>query len=121
MKHVQLVRDRPLRYLKETIKYGIVFDAGSAKWIMTGASDSDLAGDLATSRSTMGHYLKVGGMTVLAHCGLDKNFQKVCSSTGQAETYAMLGLVKEVEWAREMLRELNRTVVKGLLFNGIYL
>ena len=72
---------------------------------MTGASDSDLAGCLNTARSTLGYYASIGKYgAVLANCGLER---KVCTSTGQAETYAMQSLMKDVEWLRRFLIELG--------------
>jgi hypothetical protein len=56
-KHLDFARGRPLRFLRQTTSYGIVFCAGKGDWILSGASDADLAGDLKTARSTLGHYL----------------------------------------------------------------
>jgi hypothetical protein len=59
--HLDLLLGRPLHYLKGTQTYGIVFQAGTNEWNLSGASDSDLAaGDLTTSRSTSGYYTKLG-------------------------------------------------------------
>jgi hypothetical protein len=103
--HLNLAMQRPLRYLKGTMTDGIVFLAGTGEWLVTGESDADLAGDIRTQRSTLGHYLKIGRYgTVIVHCGLER---KICTSTGQAETYAMLGLVKDVIWLRTQLYELH--------------
>jgi hypothetical protein len=103
--HFNLLSGRPLRYLKGTVSYGIVFEAGTGEWKLCGESDSDLAGDLATARSTSGFYTKLGKHgTIVASSSLEK---KISTSTGQAETYAMVSLVKEVVWERHLLRELK--------------
>ena len=106
-RHLDLARGRPLRYLKGTASWGIAYAAGfgAREWVLSGSSDSDLAGDLKTSRSTLGWWGKLGAYgTVLAHCGLDR---KISTATGQAETYAMQGLVKDVVWLRTLLAELG--------------
>ena len=104
-KHFELARGRPLRYLKGTVNYGLVFQPGDGEWVLSGASDSDLAGDLATSRSTSGFYAKMGEYgSVVCSSSLEK---KVSTSTGQAETYAMQSLVKEVVWDRHLLSQLH--------------
>jgi hypothetical protein len=103
--HVQVARDRPLRYLKGTRSDGLVFFPGAGKFRATGSADSDLAGDLNSSRSTLGWYGKLGDFgAVIVHCGLDR---KISTATGQAETYAMLGLVKTIVWLRILLAELH--------------
>jgi hypothetical protein len=104
--HYELARGRPLRYLKGTINHGIVFQAGdSSKWKLSGAGDADLAGDINTSRSTSGHCTKLGEYgTIVASSKLER---KVSTSTGQAETYAMESLIKELLWERHLLEELK--------------
>ena len=103
--HLKLAKNRPLRYLRKTTHYGLVFSPGDGEWILSGSSDSDLAGDLKTARSTMGHVLTLGQYgAVAAKCGLDR---KICTSTGQAETYAMQALVKDTIWTRVLLSELG--------------
>ena len=103
--HLDIARGRPLRFLRKTMNHGLVFSPGDGEWILSGASDSDHGGDLKTARSTLGHYLRLGQFgSIVTHCGLDR---KISTSTGQAETYAMQSLVKDVVWARGLLRELG--------------
>jgi hypothetical protein len=103
--HYDLAVSRPLRYLKGTINNGIVFQPGTGAWELSGAADSDLAGDLTTARSTSGYYTCVGKFgAVSCSSVLEK---KVSTSTGQAETYALQSLVKEVVWDRHMLQDLK--------------
>jgi hypothetical protein len=103
--HLTYLRGRPLRYLKGTLNYGIVFQPGTEQWVLAGASDADLAGDLQTSRSTSSYFAKLGEFgAVVCRSSLER---KISTSTGQAETYAMQSLVKEVVWARQLLDALR--------------
>ena len=99
--HLDFARNRPLRFLKRTQTMGVAFQATTQSWELHGAADSDLGGDLRTGRSTMGHYLILGGQfgTVLD--------RKISVSTGQAETYALQDLVKDTIWLKELVRELG--------------
>ena len=104
-RHLEIARGRPLRFLRKTMHYGLVFSPGDGEWIVSGASDSDLGGDLKTARSTLGHYLRLGEFgCIVTHSGLDR---KVSTATGQAETYAMQGAVKDTVWVRGFMRELG--------------
>ena len=96
-----------MKYLRGTIDLGIVFQAGDndEDWVLSGCSDADLAGDLPSSRTTTGYDMKIGRHgTLVSRCTLER---KICSSTGQAETYALLGLVKDTEWMRSLLADLG--------------
>ena len=107
-KHLDIARNQPLRFLRRTTHYGVVFSPGDGEWILSGASDSDLAGDLSSARSTLGHYLRLGDYgAVVTSCGLDR---KISTSTGQAETYAMQSLIKDTVWTRAFLAELGLPV-----------
>jgi hypothetical protein len=103
--HLKLAM-RVLRYLKGTIDYGIVFQAGFENdGVLSTEGDADLAGDLLTSRSTSGGYVKLGEHGAVAcNSSLER---KISTSTGQAETYALASLVKEVVWIRHLLCELR--------------
>ena len=104
-KHCDLACGRPLKYLKGTITDGLVFQPGNTKWFLSGASDSDLAGDLNSARTTTGYYAKLGDYgAVVCNSHLER---KICTSTGQGETYAMQSLTKEVVWDRHLLHELH--------------
>ena len=105
--HLKLALDRPLRYLKGTMSHGIVFQPGDdeADWKLRGSGDSELAGDLRSSRTTTGYTTMIGKYGQLgSRCTLER---KMCSSTGQGETYATMSLVKEIEWQRLLLSELD--------------
>ena len=103
--HYNLARGRPLRYLKATMRMGLVFQPGQGDWKLTSSADADFAGDNIHSRSMAGHFSKLGEFgTISAHCFLER---KVATSTGQAETHALLSLIKEVVWLRHLLYDLG--------------
>ena len=105
--HLKLAMGRPLRYLAGTFGMGVVFQPGSGDWKLHGASDGDLAGDLSSGRSTLGWDVRMGACgNISSSCFLEK---KVCTSTGQAETYAFMSLCKELVWLRHLLQELGYT------------
>lgn len=103
--HVTIARGRPLKYLAGTADFGIVFAPGDGDWILSGAADSDLAGDLNSARSTSGTTTQLGEFGNIS-CS-SKLDHKISTSTGQAETYALQGLCKEIIWDRHLLAELN--------------
>ena len=103
--HLKIASNRPLRYLKATKTWGIVFYAGADGWKFSGASDADLAGDLKTSRSMSGHFVRLGAFgCIAAYCKLER---KVSTSTGQAETYALTALAKNLVWLWHLLHDLG--------------
>jgi hypothetical protein len=111
--HLDIALNRPLRFLKQTVNYGIVFYPGNEKWVLSGASDADLAGDLTTARSTLGHYARLGRYgAITARCGLDR---RICTATGQAETYAMQALLKDIIWLLRLLSELRHTMTDATI------
>ena len=104
--HYDIARGRPLRYLSGTKFRGLVFSPGdSSEWHLSGESDSDLAGDLVSSRSTLGFYNKMGRFgTVSYNCSLDK---KIHTATQAAETHALASMCKDTIWLRQLLHELG--------------
>ena len=106
--HFNIARGRPLRYLSGTKSHGLVFCPGElAEWKLSGSSDADLAGDRATSRSTIGFYSKMGDYGAVSYnCSLER---KIATSTQQAETYALAALIKDTIWLRQLLHELGCT------------
>lgn len=107
--HLEMGMNRVLKYLRGSIDKGIVFTRASGAWGLSGKSDSDLAGDLNSSRSTLGVLTKLGDFgAIMASSKLER---KICTSTGQAETYGMASLIKEVEWERHILRDLRHVQV----------
>jgi hypothetical protein len=104
-KHVDLVKGRILRYLNGTRDYGLIFLAGEGDWILTGCSDADLAGDVKSARSTLSYNTRLGRFGCISSSSFLE--RKICTSTGQAETYAYARLCREVIWERGMLREMG--------------
>ena len=105
--HVSIAKGRPFKYLAGTPAFGIVISPGNGEWRLSGAADSDLAGDLNSARSTSGTMAQLGRFgNVSATSRLDR---KVSTSTGQAETYAFQELCKEILWIRLLLHELGYT------------
>jgi hypothetical protein len=104
-KHIDLVKGRVLRYLNGTRDYGIVFAPGEMDWVLTGSSDADLAGDVKSARSTLSYNTRLGEFGCISSSSFLE--RKICSSTGQAETYAYARLCREVIWERGMLREMG--------------
>ena len=105
MKHFNYLRDRPLRYLNGTRDFGLVYSPGEEEWKLSGSSDSDLAGDLTSSRSVLSYHTRLGQYGNLSSSSSME--RKICTSTGQAETYAFFNLLKEVIWERNLLSELG--------------
>ena len=109
-KHFDLIANRPLRYLAGTIHYGTVFHHVSKEWKHSGASDSDLAGDLRTGRSTVAEFSKLGDYGCInARSTLER---KIATSTGQAETYGLQSQAKQVVWERHMLKDMRHPMTK---------
>ena len=103
--HVAIATGRPLKYLAHTSDFGIVYAPGEKDWELSGAADSDLAGDLRSARSTAGTTTQLGEYgNISCSSKLDK---KISTSTGQGETYAFQELCKEIIWDRHLLRELG--------------
>ena len=103
--HLAMARDRPLRYLQGTKNWRICFQAGEEGPALSGESDADFAGDLDTSRTTLGVYKKIGEFgTIMCRSSLER---KICTSTGQGETYAMQSLTKNVVWTRHLMEDLG--------------
>jgi hypothetical protein len=103
--HVDLVKGRILRYLVGTSNYGLVFFPGQKDWVLSGCSDADLAGDVKTARSTLSYNTHLGEFGCISSSSFLE--RKVCTSTGQAESYAYARLCREVIWERNMLREMG--------------
>ena len=103
--HIDIALGRPMKYLAGTINHGIVFDPGSDEWVLWGASDADLAGDLNSARSTVAHATFLGKVGCISSSSILE--RKICNSTGMSETFAHLGLGKQIVWDRHLLRDLG--------------
>jgi hypothetical protein len=93
---------RILRYLKETINFGINCDPKSID--LEGYSDADWAGDLDTRRSTTGYLFKLGGVPI---CWKSKRQPTVALSTAEAEYMALSMAVQTAIWIRKLLKDFD--------------
>ncbi|XP_012477453.2 receptor-like protein 9DC3 [Gossypium raimondii] len=80
---------RILRYVKGTLKFGVMFKSGS-KLKLTGYSDSDWGGSIDDIRSTSDYLFSLGSG---AFCLSSKKQQTVAQSTTEAEYIAAAGVV----------------------------
>ena len=93
---------------------GLVFVRCSPEqYFLSGNSDSDLAGDEASSRTTVGYFNRMGIYGAVSfHCSLER---KICTSSQQGETYAFCSMVKDTVWLRLLLHELGMGQKKASL------
>ena len=105
-RHFDLARSRVLKYLQGTVYWGISFSAsGSDAWTLSAQADADLAGDKRTSRSTLGYFARMGKYGAISFRSTLE--RKICTSTQQAETYAVSACLRDVLWIRILLGELG--------------
>jgi hypothetical protein len=96
---------RVLRYLSGTRSQGLFYSAGnSAPLTLEAFSDSDYAGDEATSKSTTGAMLKLGGAPIHWLC---KQQSTVSRSSSEAEYIAAGECGRIIVWLRVLLAELG--------------
>lgn len=100
MLHQNVVK-RILRYVKGTIDYGLVYSKGSGNYLLSGYSDSDLAGNVEDRRSTGGmvFYLNESLITWVSQ----KQRCVALSSSNSAATAAACQGV----WLRNLLSQLT--------------
>ena len=95
---------RILRYIKGTLKYGLLFTAGDTRNHLVGYSDSDWAGDIDTRRSTSGYSFLIG-------CSLvswsSRKQATVAKSSTEAEYVALSFATQEAIWLRRLLRSIG--------------
>ena len=100
-----------LRYLKGTVHYGLVYPRRSSEMVITGYSDSDLAGDMDDRKST-------GGMIFYLNDSLISwNSQKqktVALSSCEAEFMAAIAAACQALWLRSLLAELTGEELKKI-------
>lgn len=92
------------RYLVGTINMGIKYQRNVKDQRLVGYSDSDFAGNKATSKSTTGYVIMFNEAPFHWKTQLQRH---VTLSSTEAEVIALCALSKELAWIRRMLIELN--------------
>jgi hypothetical protein len=111
--HLKAVK-RIFRYLRSTIRMGLVF-RGSIE-PLTGYTDSDWAGDHDTRRSTSGYVFSIGSAAI---SWSSKRQPTVSLSSCEAEYIGQTNATKEAMWLQGFLKQLNPTY-EGLGATIIY-
>ncbi|XP_074323896.1 secreted RxLR effector protein 161-like [Apium graveolens] len=95
---------RILRYVKGTIDYGLVYSQGSGNCLLSGYSDSDLAGNIEDRRSTGGmvFYLNESLITWVS-----QKQRCVALSSYEAEFMAATATAYQGVWLRNLLSQLT--------------
>ena len=103
MKHLQVVKSI-LRYIKDTLDYGLVYTKGERNITITGYSDSDMGNDEVDRRSTSGmdFYLNDN----LVSCTSQKQ-QCVALSSCEAEFTAATMATCQGIWLHRLLAEIT--------------
>ncbi|KAM6546425.1 hypothetical protein CsatB_027161 [Cannabis sativa] len=102
--HLEVVR-RILRYVKDTINYGLCYKKGDEVKIV-GYCDVDYAGDHDTRRSTTGYVFKIGSR-VVSWCS--KRQPTVSLSTTEAEYRAAAMAAQESTWLMQLMKDLHKS------------
>ena len=94
---------RVLRYLKGTIKHGILYSQKNSGECV-GYSDADWAGDINDRKSTSGYIFQISGAAVTWR---SKKQGCVALSTAEAEYVALCSAGQEAVWLRRLTSELG--------------
>jgi len=100
-----------LRYLCGTTSLKLCF--GGDKPTLVGYTDSDMAGDVDSRKSTSGYLIKFAGGVVAWQSRLQRC---VALSTTEAEFIAITEACKELIWFKKFLQELGFVQDKYILF-----
>ena len=100
--HWQSVK-RLLRYLKQTIHFGIRIQPSSTT-VLQGFTDADWAGDRDDRRSTGGYCIFLGSNLVFWSC---KKQATVARSSTEAEYKALANAAAEIKWFTTLLSKLG--------------
>ncbi|KAE8672542.1 tir-nbs resistance protein [Hibiscus syriacus] len=103
--HLEAVQ-RILRYVKNTIDYGLLYKKGE-DCKLVGYCDADYAGDHDTRRSTTGYVFKLGSRTI-SLCS--KRQPTVSLSTTEAEYRAATMAAQESTWLIQLMNNLHQPV-----------
>ena len=96
---------RLLRYLKGTLKHGILYTKDGSD-TCTGYTDADWAGDVDSRRSTSGYIFSLSGGAISWRSQKQKC---VALSTTEAEYVAMASAAQESVWLRQLIAELTNS------------
>lgn len=107
--HLTAVK-RILRYLKGTIKLGLLYSKQESKDCI-GYSDADWAGDVNDRKSTSGYLFKLSGAAVSWR---SKKQTSVALSTAEAEYIALASTAQEAVWLRQLLTDLNNESIQSI-------
>jgi hypothetical protein len=104
---------RVLRYLQGTKSYGLHYQNNftQREVNLTGYCDSDWAGDVEDRKSTTGYCVFINNNIVSWNT---KKQQTIALSTAEAELMALVEVIKEVKWMKELLIELHFDVVSPI-------
>ena len=97
---------RVLRYLKGTIKLGILYKKGKMNYRLEGWTESDYAGDLDDRKSTSGYVFKLG---TGALSWSSKKQLIVTLSTTEVEFVSACSCACQAIWLRRILQHLGQT------------
>jgi hypothetical protein len=100
-----------IRYLRGTSKLSLSF--GSGKPMLVGYTDSDMAGDVDTRKSTSGYLITFSGGAVSWQSRLQKC---IALSTTKAELIVATKACKELLWMKKFLQELGFKQQQYVLF-----
>ena len=100
-----------MRYLCGTSSLSLCF--GTGKPILCGYTDSDMAGDVDTRKSTSGYLVTFAGGAVSWQSRLQKC---VALSTTEAELIAVVEACKELLWMKRFLGELGCAQERYVLY-----
>ncbi|GBP12712.1 Retrovirus-related Pol polyprotein from transposon TNT 1-94 [Eumeta japonica] len=93
-----------LKYLKDTVNYGLCYITSSKSSELIGFSDADYANDVTTRRSTTGYIFIKNGAAVTWS---SQRQHTVALSTTEAEFMAACAATKEVIWIKQLLCDLG--------------
>jgi hypothetical protein len=93
-----------LRYVKGTVSLGCIFRAGTGSEVVTGYSDSDVAGDLDDRKSTSGQVFLLGSSAITWASQKQKS---VALSSCEAEYMAASNAACQAVWLSRLLGEIT--------------
>lgn len=97
---------RIIKYIKETIDYGIKFKRTESNLSLVAFSDADFAGNKQTRKSTSGLVIKLGNALIV--WGSEKQ-RSVALSTTESEYIAASQTTKELIWVSRLMKDLIKT------------